>query len=206
VNTFARAVVQVLGVMVFAIVSIAGRCLAEEQVPAPAAPPDQTATPQPERRPVIEQNGLKFVLLGSTRHDNVDTEEYLLEGETRESWSQMLTYQRVSLPEPVTADQYASVLKRHLEKFTPQPKFRVAQQGKAASIFAVHYGASSKDPEQVGLALIMLPDALRPSVLHVVHYTARLDRISAEDLDVQVKRWHARFQSQAASIKHSATP
>jgi len=167
---------------------------AEETAPA-------VAPAAPERR-TIQQFGLTFVLSRSTRSDSTETEEYFLEGESAESWSQMITYQRITLPEPLGADLYVTWLKKHFEQSPGGPRLKVVQQGKAASIFGVQYAKTDKSPEQFGLALVSVADPRRPNQLHLIQYAINPSRVSLEEMELQVKRWQARFQSQAASLAH----
>ncbi len=148
----------------------------------------------------IQQYGLTFVLARSVRSDGVDTEEYFLKGETDATWSQMITYQRISLPEPLGADQYVTWLKRHMEQVANGPRLRVVLDGKVASIFGVHYATAEGVDGQFGLALVTRADLRRPNVLHLIQFAVNPARLSVEEMELQVKRWQARFQSQAASI------
>ena len=164
-----------------------------------AKPTAVRTTPDTERR-TIQQDGLTFTLARSARADTVETEEYFLEGENAETWSQMIAYQRVALPEPVGADQYVGWLKRQLEQHGSSPRVRILQQGKSAAIFGVQYDRSENAAEQFGLALATIADPRRPNELHLIQYLVSPSRMSIEDMEVRVKRWQARFQSQAASL------
>lgn len=192
------------------IISAAGAIAPAQEPLAKATPPPESATPPAgtpaavekagaERR-TIQQYGMTFVLLRSSRQDNVETEEYFLEHESPENWSQMLTYQRVLMPEPLGADQYTTWLKRRFEESAAGPRLRTVQQGKLASIFGVQYPKTPKAEEEFCLALVTSPDAGRPNELHVVQFAINLARLPVEEMELQVKRWQARFQSQAASL------
>lgn len=156
-------------------------------------------TPDAERR-TIQQDGLTFTLARSSRMDTVEIEEYFLEGENAETWSQMIAYQRIALPEPVGADQYVGWLKRQLEQRGGGPRMRIVQQGKSAAIFGVQYDRTENAAEQFGLALATIADPRRPNELHLIQYLVSPSRMSVEDMEVRVKRWQARFQSQAGSL------
>lgn len=149
---------------------------------------------------VLRHDGLTFLLSRSTKHDSTETEEYFLQGESQESWSQMITYQRVTLPEPVGADAYVNWMKKRFEQNTGGPRLKVVQQGKTAAIFGVQYPKMEKTEPQFGLALAMVPDLRRPNELHIIQYVINPSRVSLADMELQVKRWQARFQSQAASL------
>lgn len=184
-----------------------GATLGRSEEPAAVGTPPATASTSTtaegsaiNNRPTIQQDGLTFVLAHSTRSDSVETEEYFLEKESPESWSQMLTYQRVMLPEPLASDHYVSWLKQHLEQSPGGPRLRIVQQGKNASIFGIHYGKTANAGEQFGLALITTADPRRPNELHLIQYTINTGRIPVNEMEVLVKRWQARFQSQAASL------
>lgn len=157
------------------------------------------AASETERR-TIQQYGLTFILTRSVRHDSTETEEYFLQGESAESWSQMITYQRLILAESLTAAEYVTWLKKHFDQVERAPRLKVVQQSKAAAIFGVHYAKTDTAGEQFGLALVTMADPRRPNELHLVQYVINIDRVPLEQMELQVKRWQALFQSQAASL------
>lgn len=208
-----------LGVLVVAMGALLRGNHAVESGPAPqqgikgtgVATIPNTATQDPSAGPSIgghEEPGLrtvqlygsKYVLVGSSRTDSVETEEYVQEGQTKDNWTQMLTYQRVVRPEPAAADSYAVALKRHLEQIPNAPRVRSVQQSKMAAILGAHYPEIQGRPEQFSLALVIVPDSRRPNEVHVVQYVAKPQLVPPSDLELEVKRWQARFQSQAASL------
>ena len=156
------------------------------------------STSEPPR--LLQQYGSVFERVSSLRADGVETEEYVLQGETRETWTQMLTYQRITAAEPMAADQYVGLLKRHLEQVPHAPRFRVVQQGRSAAIFGVHYAAHASAEEQFGIVLVSVPDERRPNELHVIQFVVNPRRLGPEELETQVKRWQTRFQSQASAF------
>jgi len=158
------------------------------------------AVPPPEQRRTVELYGMKYVLMGSSRNDSVETEEYVLENESASNWTQLLTYQRITLPEPTAADKYVMQLKRHMEQTAHAPRFKPVQQGREAALFGVHYPPTDTQPEQFGLALVTVPDSRRPNELHLIQYSAKPEKLNPAELDLQVRRWQARFQSQASSV------
>lgn len=153
-------------------------------------------------RHVIQQYGLTFVLARSSRSESTETEEYFIQGESAESWSQMITYQRLVLPDPIATDHYVIWLKKHFDQTPGGPRLKLVQQGKAASIFGVQYPKSEKSGEQFELVLVTVADPRRPNELHLIQYAINPDRVSLEEMELQVKRWQTRFQSQAASLSH----
>jgi hypothetical protein len=162
---------------------------------------EHVATPSaPALAHVIEQSGLSFVRSASFCKENVDTEEYVLQGEGSENWSQMLTYQRVHVPQPAVVDRYVAALKLNIERMFSAARVRIVQQGRTGAIFAVHYPKTDKIPEQVSLAFVAVPDARRPNELHVIQYSVNPQRLPVEDMELQVKRWQARFQAQLAAV------
>lgn len=200
----------VSGVLTLAVVVRAQEPTPSAQVRAQEAnapsPEMREATNSPDVSPesspqkAIELYGTKFLLMTSSRLGEVETEEYLVEGESVAAWTQMLTYQRVTLPAPIAADVYVTLLKRHLESRPSPPKFRTVQQGKDASIFGVHYLPGNEAREQFGLALVSIPDPRRPNEVHILQYVCKPQEIAPEDLQLYARRWQARFQSQAASV------
>jgi hypothetical protein len=198
------------------VLSVAVGMRAQAPDPAPSVRHPQVAAPSPQvghgtrsadgstessSHKAIELHGTKFLLMASSRVGEVETEEYLVEGENAAAWTQMLTYQRVTLPAPMPADVYVTLLKRHLESRPGPPKFRTVQQGKDASIFGVHYLPGDAEREQFGLALVTIPDPRRPNEVHILQYVCKPQEIAPEDLQLYARRWQARFQSQAASVK-----
>ncbi|PTY05270.1 hypothetical protein DB347_17555 [Opitutaceae bacterium EW11] len=168
--------------------------------PSPDAalpPPPSTSRLETE---TLQLYGQTFVLTGSIHSDVVHTEEYVLQGESADNWSQLLTYQRVRLPEPFPTDEYVMLLKRCLEQRGGAPRIRIVQQGKTASLFGIHYLATDRTPEQVALALLTIADPQRPNELHLVQYAVNPARLSLEEMELQIKRWQGRLQSQAASL------
>ena len=160
------------------------------------------AAADPRAGRTIQQDGFTFVLRRSTRKETVDTEEYFLPNETPENWSQMVSYQRVQLPQPMGADLYVGWLKSQIEESSGSPRLRVVQSGKEASIFGVQYPKDGKADEQFALALVTVPDPRRPNELHLIQYSIQTQRVPVQDMELQVKRWRARFQSQAGGLSH----
>ena len=157
------------------------------------------ASPAADRH-TIQQYGLTFILSRSTRSDSTATEEYFLQGESAESWSQMITYQRLILAEPLGAGEYVTWLKKHFEQTHGGPRLKVVRLGKAASIFGVQYDKTDTTGGQFGLVLVTVADPRRPNELHLIQYAINVNRISPEETDLQIKRWQALFQSQAESV------
>lgn len=195
------------GLVIATVVALTLRAGAETPAPVPepasprttegAGPTAATTATEPR---TLRHDGLTFVLARSTRHDSTETEEYFLQGESQESWSQMITYQRVTLPEPLGTDAYISWMKKRFEQNPGGPRLKVVQQGKTASIFGVQYPKTEKTDPQFGLALAMVADPRRPNELHIIQYVINPARVSLADMELQVKRWQTRFQSQAASL------
>ena len=183
-------------VLSFALLFIASAAGADTPEPVRVETPPVEAA----GRALLQQYGSTFERIHSSREDSVETEEYVLQGETAENWTQMLTYQRISAAEPIAADQYVALLKRHLHETPHRPRFRVLQQSKAAALFGVHYPSSSSADEQLGLVLVTVPDGKRPNEVHLIQFAVSPARLPPDELELQVKRWQARLQSQAAAF------
>lgn len=195
---------RVLPIIVFAVHLRAGGAatVAVTSQPAENGKVVSAAQVPPADRRTIQQYGLTFVLARSSRSDSTETEEYFIQGESAESWSQMITYQRLVLPDPIGADHYVLWLKKHFEQTPGGPRLKIVQQGKVSSIFGVQYAKSEKSGEQFELVLVSVADPRRPNELHLVQYSINPERVSLEEMELQVKRWQTLFQSQAASISH----
>lgn len=194
------------GLLGFVLLVVASVTLAaaDSSLALNASSPDvalpSSSTSSSSEPETLQQYGQTFVLAGSTHTDVVHTEEYVLQGESVDNWSQLLTYQRVRLPEPFPTDEYVMLLKRCLEQRGGAPRIRIVQQGKTASLFGIHYPATDRTPEQVALALLTIADPQRPNELHLVQYAVNPARLSLEEMELQIKRWQGRLQSQAASL------
>lgn len=182
---------------------VAGMSAAE----APAAnQPDALAesarapAKDPAGRRVLHEFDETFVCASSERNESTDTETYLLESESVDSWTEMITYQRITFAGPVRPDQFVGLLKSRFKEGQPGAGFRLVQQGRSASIFAVHYPRGASQVEQVEIALATVADPKRPNELHVVQFAVCPERLEVARMEVLIRRWQARFQSQAASL------
>ncbi len=81
------------------------------------------------------------------------------------------------------------------------PKLRLVRQGKAASVFGIHYAATASREEQFSVVLVAIPDPRQPAQVHLVEYLISPARLAPEAAEVGVKRWQARFLSQASSLE-----
>lgn len=168
---------------------------------AQVRPTEPVALAPQAQRHSIQQFGLTFLLGSSERTDSVSTEVYRLQGESAESWTQLLVYQRISLPLPLTTERYLAWLQQQLASRASPPKLRVLQQGKATSLFALHYPPHGGASEQVSLALLTIADPRRPNELHLVQFVLNPGRVNVDEMELHLRRWQARFQSQAASLE-----
>jgi hypothetical protein len=148
----------------------------------------------------IREFGTVFVLSSSHHTDAVQTEEYLVEGESPDNWTQMLTYQRVAFEQPVGADRFVAVLLSHFSSRPNPPRVRVLEQNTTAAVLGIHYPQTVAMPEQFGIALITVPDLGRPSQVHLIAYVANPKRLDLPTLEANVRRWQSRFQSQAVCV------
>lgn len=152
----------------------------------------------------IEQFGSVFTRIRSLKTPSVETEEYVYEGETLDGWTRLLAFQRISTAEPIGTDQYVGLLQRHIAEVPSAPRIRVVQQGAEASIFGVHYPSREPVDEQFGLVLVTRPDERRPNELHLVQLVLNPRKLKDGEMEALVRRWQARFQSQAASLTRKA--
>ena len=195
------AIVKVLlRIAVFSIAIqpiLSARLLAQEELKQ--ASPQKEAMIHPERK-TIQEEGTTYVLLSSHRDEHIQTEEYGIEGETASNWTQVITYQRLTLSEALGVNEYVSALKERIEQNGATARVRIVQSGSKAAIFGFEYGRAdgTADPAQLGLVLVTLPDKRRPQELELVQYGASPSQLSLDLLAARMKRWQARFEAQAA--------
>jgi hypothetical protein len=147
----------------------------------------------------FQEKGQTYVLISSRSREQVETEEYGIEGETVTSWSQLITCQRLSLPTALGADEYTRGLKHRIEETDENAHFRILQQSKAAAIFGVSYGQTRNREEPQFALVLVLADPSPINQIRLVQYTANPAKMSAPILKAQVERWQARFLSRAIS-------
>lgn len=154
----------------------------------------------------ISAEGETFVLRSSNRVDGVETEEYRLEGQNEDSWTELITCQRLVLPEALNADEYVGLLKQRLQTSNPTAHLRVLQTNPRAAVFGIEY--RSEDPRETQLAFVLVTASgvNRSREIQLVQYAIRPGCMDPEQIQLRAKKWQARFQSQGllAQAKETA--
>lgn len=145
--------------------------------------------------------GTPFILRARHHAGELVTEEYGRGDEDPDRWTERLTYQRLSLSRPTASDAFVALLKEQLATQGASPRLRLVRQGKTASVFGIHYAATPTREEQFSVVLVAIPDPQHPSQVHLVEYLISPARLAPEAAEVGVKRWQARFLSQASALE-----
>ena len=156
--------------------------------------------------PKISAEGETFVLRSSSRAAGVETEEYGLEGQSEDRWTELITCQRVVLSEALNADEYVDVLKQRLQASNPTAHLRVLQTNPRAAVFGVEYRSENPRETQLAFVLVTALGANRSREIQLVQYAMHPGNMDSEQIQVRAKKWQARFQSQAllAQTKETA--
>jgi len=158
------------------------------------------AIPPLQARRTFEHNGHVYVLVFSNATEEVDTEEYVMEGETPDQWTQMISYQRIRLASAIGADQYVASLQRYFDQNRSAAHSKVVQNGKAATVFGVQYDKTSDRDLQLTIALAFFPNTKDPTLLHLIQFTLKPTNVASGEIENLIRSWEARFQSEARSI------
>lgn len=145
----------------------------------------------------ISAEGETFVLRSSSRADGVETEEYGLESQNSENWTELIICQRITLAEILNADEYVTWLKQRLQNSDPTAHVRVLQTHPRAAVFGIEYKTEDARDAQLAFVLVTAIGATRSREIQLVQYTVRPGTMDFDQLQAHAKRWQARFQSQA---------
>jgi len=167
---------------------------------AAGVPASLGAVPAVQAKRTFEHNGHVYVLVFSNATEEVDTEEYVMEGETPGQWTQMISYQRIRLASAIGADQYVISLQRYFDQNKSVAHAKVVQQGKTATVFGVQYDKTSDRDLQLTIALAFFPNAKDPSLLHLIQFTLKPAKVTSGEIENLIRSWQGRFQSEANSI------
>jgi hypothetical protein len=168
--------------------------------PTAGVPASLGAIPSIQPRRTFEHNGHVYVLVLSNATEEVDTEEYVMEGETLDQWTQLISYQRVRLPSAIGADQYVASLQHYFDQNKSAAHSKVVQQGKTATVFGVQYDKTTDQDLQLTIALAFFPSAKDPTLLHLIQFTLKPAKVTAAEIENLIRSWQGRFQSEASSI------
>jgi hypothetical protein len=168
--------------------------------PGAGVPASLGAVPPLQARRTFEHNGHVYVLVLSNATEEVDTEEYVMEGETPDQWTQMISYQRIRLASAIGADQYVASLQRYFDQNKCAAHSKVVQQGKTATVFGVQYDKTSDRDLQLTIALAFFPSAKDPTLLHLIQFTLKPANVASGEIENLIRSWQGRFQSEASSI------
>ena len=183
--------------LIFFLLSL-GFCLFLDRLAADESKTSM-ADPAGVEKPVrkICAEGETFVLRSSSRSEGVETEEYGLEGQSSEDWTELIICQRFVLPEVLNADEYVALLKQRLQNTDPTARVRVVAAHPHATVFGIEYKAEDARAVQLAFVLVTASGAARSREIQLIQYTVRPGTMEFEQLQMRAKRWQARFQSQA---------
>lgn len=145
--------------------------------------------------PAISCLGQTFLLAQSSGTPLVETHEYTREGETLRNWSQLVTVQRLTLARTTTAAEFVAFSQQRLGReggttVLTQPS------GPRTGLFTAHFPQTADQEEQVVVCLVLAPPTA-PAHLDIIQYAAKPTRLTPEQLEIQLRAWRGRLQSQA---------
>ena len=167
---------------------------------AAGVPASLGAVPAVQAKRTFEHNGHVYVLVLSNATEEVDTEEYVMEGETPDQWTQMISYQRIRLASAIGADQYVVSLQRYFDQNNSAAHTKVVQQGKTATVFGVQYDKTNDRDLQLTIAIAFFPSSKDPTLLHLIQFTLKPSKVAMGETETLIRSWQGRFQSEASSI------
>ena len=138
-----------------------------------------------------------FTLRASQRNHAVETEEYGVEGEEAEHWSELITCQRLFLGEARGAADYVDELKARLQTSNPTSRMRILQKATQTAVFAIEYQAKNPVDAQLAFVLVTAPRGRASHEIQIIQYSALPGRTPLLTLQAHSKYWQTRFQSQA---------
>jgi hypothetical protein len=149
----------------------------------------------------ISHLGQSFSLAQRSTRAGVETDEYLLSGETLAAWSQLVSVQRVSLPRRISSEELLSFIKLKQQK-AGEGAVTVLLQGKNACVFSTRFVETAGCEEQVMVALA-LSNPKDPSGLFVLHYAYKPKRLEDSLAQEQLRGWKEKFTQQALQLNRS---
>ncbi|HVU35291.1 MAG TPA: hypothetical protein VHE61_17780 [Opitutaceae bacterium] len=167
---------------------------AEHDSSEPAA---SSASGVPPRATVVH-DGQTFALANRAASPNVETDEYVADGETLGNWTQLLTVQRIALPKPATAAEFATYFQTRIRD-EKGASFDIVKSGRTASVFAVRFPKSERNDEQVMICLAF-PDEAKPTRFNVVQFALKPSRIPLNAAEVRIKSWRDTFLHQTDTL------
>lgn len=187
---------QIFWGLVAWLMVFAGQVHSEPPTRVPSRTESKWAEHGKDSRKILAE-GETFVLRSSSRADGVETEEYGLDGQDPENWTELITCQRLALAEVLNADEYVALLKQRLQNSDPTAHLRVLQTNPRAAVFGIEYKAEDPRDAQLAFVLVTALGAAHSSEIQLIQYTARPGAMDFSQLRARAKRWQARFQSQA---------
>lgn len=172
---------------------------AASESPVPSRPETETSLVAPS----LACMGQNFQLAQSYGNSEVETHEYVLEGESLRDWSQLVTVQRLTTP---SASRPGDFVAFSSQRLTREGGTTVLTQpsGKRTSLFTAHFNKSPDHDEQVVVCLVFSSPA-DPTRLQILQYAAKPARLTPPQLESQLRAWRERLQSQAQLMEKSQT-
>lgn len=187
-----------------ALLLVATIAWAEEpphEPPSPAVTAESPATTMPATaapRKIIEHDGETFELAHTTSSKNVDTDEYVVAGETIADWTQLLTVQRLTLAKPTATDEFLAYFQKRVQS-EDGASLDILKQSKLASVFAVRFPKSDRNEEQVMICLAF-SEPTNAAVLNIVQYAIKPTRSSVDLVEMRIRSWRDKFVHQAQTF------
>lgn len=163
-----------------------------------AASTDESSAP--DIRPRIEHYGQLFQLAGSTAGRNCETDEYTIPGEMLDSWSQLVTVQRLRPLKATGTDAFLSYFRDRLR--STEASLEILRQSPDASVFAVRFARTEQHEEQVMICLAMR-GAREPGVLNIIQYAIKPHALPLEMVEARIRSWRDKFLRQTEIISGS---
>lgn len=185
----------VFAALVLAATASAAEPALPKSTPAPAEPPVS--------RNVVEHDGQTFELANRASSNNLETDEFVVAGETLGNWTQLVTVQRLTLPKPMSTQEFVTYFQKRLQDENGA-SLEVLKQAKSASVFVVRFPQSDRNDEQVMICLAFA-EAAHPVLLNVVQYAIKPTRVSVDLVEARIKSWRNKFVRQAEAMAGSPT-
>lgn len=183
-------------IFLLAVLTVASAAGATEGAPIPAAPSPPSAAASSLNS--VEHDGQTFELANRTSARNVETDEYVVAGENLETWTQLVTVQRLTLMKPMPTEAFVGYFQKRLLDENGAT-LEVLKQAKTAAVFAVRFSPSDRNEEQVMVCLAFV-DPTNPALLNVVQYAIKPTRLGVDVVESRLKSWRDKLLRQAEAM------
>lgn len=157
---------------------------------APATPAQEAQ----QEHPKILQDGNTYVFSGSSKTANVETEEYVLEGEQITNWSQLVTMQRLSLSHAGTVEDFCTYFAKRIAQ-EGSGRVDIVKKGPRGTVFVASFPASAANEEQIMLCLVL--QGKTSNDLMMLQFAIKAGKVSKDVAAAVMKGWRDRLCAQA---------